>query len=211
MKNTLWRFGDSWSTTKDYIYSHIELNHSDYIAEYFNMNLNHLGDGGYSNLDIFKIILENSNKYKSNDIILINFASISRVGIVDKLGVVNTSNGGDTIFKNKTMMNIISNDMGTPISDILFYLIDTYLKSLIENGIRVYYFFNDNTRGDFSLTLNSELIFENDMNGSFIGWCIENGHQDLTPTGNVHFTLGSQKSIANKIIELIEQYDNKEK
>jgi hypothetical protein len=42
----------------------------------------------------------------------------------------------------------------------------------------------------------------------YIGWCIDNGYQDLTPAGNVHYTLGSQRNIANKIIQLIESYDN---
>jgi hypothetical protein len=37
----------------------------------------------------------------------------------------------------------------------------------------------------------------------YIGWCKDNGYEDLSPTGNLHYTLGCQRDVANKIIELI--------
>jgi hypothetical protein len=40
---------------------------------------------------------------------------------------------------------------------------------------------------------------------------MENDYQDLSPSGNVHYKLGSQSDIANKIIELIKDNDNQEK
>ncbi len=205
MINNLWRFGDSWSTTEDTKHSNIELNHSHYIAEYFGLKLKHLGAGGLSNLEIFKKILENTHLYKPNDIILINFASTFRISIVDDNMVLCTVNGGEQVFKNKTLMQVVSNDMGKPISDILFYLIKAHLESLINMGVKVYHFYNDDSANN-SINIKNNLVFES-IDG-YIGWCIDNGYQDLTPMGNVHYTLGSQRNIANKIIELIESHDN---
>ena len=210
MINKLWRFGDSWSTTADNKYSNIELNHSQYIADYFGLELKHLGAGGLSNLQIFKRILENTHLYSPNDIILINFASTHRVSIIDGNTIVCTANGGDMVFKNKILMNVISNDMGKPLSDILFYLIKSHLESLMHMGVKVYQFCNDNSYED-SVKIKNNLIFKNTYNTGFIGWCKDNGYEDLSPAGNVHYTVGSQRNIANKIIELIEAYDNKEK
>lgn len=208
MRNNLWRFGDSWSTTEDHLYADIELNHSQYVADYFDMNLIHLGHGGYSNLQIFNRILENTNKFKPNDIILINFTSISRVSVIDGKDIICTANGGDLVFKSKILMDVISHDMGNPISNILFYLIKTYIESLIDGGIKVYHFYNDNSNFECPFKIKNKLIFKNETNTEYMGWCKENGYEDLSPAGNVHYKLGSQKQIANKIIELIESYDN---
>jgi len=201
MKNTLWRFGDSWATTKDNIYFEIERNHSNYISDYFDMEFVQLAVGGFSNLQIFKTLIENSNKFQKNDIILINFASVSRIAIVEDFEISCVANGGSYDDVSKLMVNVIVNDMGKPISDILFYLIKSFIESLIDRGIRVYFFFLDER---IELNLKNELIFKSSMGKGFIHWCIENGHQDLTENGNVHYTLGSQKIISNKIIELIE-------
>jgi hypothetical protein len=208
MKNTLWRFGDSWSTTNDIDYFKIELNHSKYVADYFNLDYKNLGIGGYSNLQIFNDLIKNQNNFKKNDIVLINFASVSRIAIVEDFEISCVANGGSYDDVSKLMVDVIVNDMGKPISDILFYLIKSFIESLIDKGIRVYFFFLDEI---IELNLKNGLIFESSMGNGFIHWCIENDYQDLSPKGNVHYKLGSQKDIANKIIELIEQNDNQEK
>lgn len=207
MKNTLWRFGDSWSTTNEYDYSKIELNHSKYVADYFDLDYKNLGVGGYSNLQIFNDLIKNQNNFKENDIVLINFASVSRIAAVEDGKVSCISNGGE-YNTHKLMDSIIIHDMGKPISDILFYLIRSFIQSLLGRGIRIYFFFLDER---VNLELNNEIIFESNMGSGYIHWCIENDYQDLSPKGNVHYKLGSQKSIASKIIELIEQNDNQEK
>jgi hypothetical protein len=207
MENTLWRFGDSWSLTSDHIHKHIESNHSKYISDYFGVKLKHLGKGGFSNLEIFHTLLSNNNNYKKNDIILINFASTSRCAIIENDKVSCTANGSELVESNKIMMDILINDLQYPISNILFYLIKVYLEQLINKGIRVYHFFND-YHNNYCTDIDGVLIFN--KNG-YTDWCIENGYQDLSPNGNLHYTLGSQKSIANKIIQLIEKYDNQEK
>ena len=64
VKNKLWRFGDSYSLTSN-DFNHIEQNHSTYIAEHFNLELVHLGQGGLSNLEIFNkiyLIVKNTKK-----------------------------------------------------------------------------------------------------------------------------------------------------
>lgn len=208
MKNKLWRFGDSWSTTKDDEFRDIELNHSQYIADYFDLDYKNLGAGGFSNLEIFSKLLENNDNYKKNDIILINFASVFRIAVVENGKISCTSNGDFNNEQPKLMQDIILNDMGKPISDILFFLIAKYLKTLEERQIRIYYFFLD---GHGKLDLKNQLEFRGSQGNGFIFWCKDNGYEDLSPNGNVHYTVGSQKSIANKIIELIEQYDNQEK
>ena len=207
MKNTLWRFGDSWSTTQDDEYFEIELNHSKYVADYFNLEYKNLGTGGYSNLQIFNSLLKNQNSFQENDIVLINFASVSRVAVVED-GIVSCISNGGGYNNHKLMDNIIIYDMGKPISDILFYLIRSFIESLTKRNIRIYFFFLDQR---INLQLNNEIIFESDMDNGFIHWCIENDYQDLSPKGNVHYKIGSQKDIANKIIQLIEENDNQEK
>lgn len=204
MKNTLWRFGDSWSTTADLKYFEIELNHSKYIADYFNLDYKNLGVGGYSNLQIFNDLIKNQNNFKKNDIVLINFASISRVATVENSQVSCISNGNE-YNANKLMDSIIIHDMVKPISDILFYLIRSFIVSLMETGIRIYFFFLDER---INLELNNEIIFESNMGNGFINWCVENDYQDLSPNGNVHYKLGSQIDIADKIIQSIEGNDN---
>ena len=207
MKNTLWRFGDSWSTTNDMIYRKIELNHSKYVADWFDMNYTNLGIGGLSNLQIFNKLLENLNNFQKNDIVLINFASVSRVAVVED-GIVSCISSGHQYNTHKLMDSIIIHNMGKPISDILFYLIKTFIQSLIQREIKVYFFFLDER---VNLQLNNELVFESNMGNGFIHWCMENDYQDLSPSGNVHYKLGSQSDIANKIIELIKDNDNQEK
>jgi hypothetical protein len=203
MKNKLWRFGDSWSKTQDDTYSNIELNHSHYIADYFGLELNHLGCGGFSNLQIFKKILENTHLYSPNDIILINFASISRVSIIDGDTAICTADGGISVFENKILRNVILNDVGDTISDILFYLIKAHLESLINAGVKVYHFYNDSSDEVLLNKIPNNLLFKNTHNMGYIGWCKDNGYEDLSPTGNLHYTLGCQRDVANKIIELI--------
>lgn len=98
--------------------------------------------------------------------------------------------------------------MGKPISDILFYLICSFIQSLVDRNIRTYFFFLDQR---VELGLPNELVFKSNLGSGFIHWCIENDYQDLSPKGNVHYKLGSQKDIANKIIQLIGENDNQEK
>ena len=201
VKNKLWRFGDSYSlTSKDF--NHIEQNHSTYIAEHFNLELVHLGQGGLSNLEIFFKILSNSQKYKKGDMLLINFASRSRFAIVENDEIIKI-NGGETDMNNQTIRNGVLSNLVIPISDIIFYLIKPFLELLIKKGIRVYHFYNDVDREDglVSTKIKNELIF--DVNVGFIQWVSDNGYEDLSPNGNIHYLVGKQKEIAEEIINKI--------
>ena len=210
MINKLWRFGDSWSTTDDK-YDEIEKNHSHYVSEHFDLELNHHGRGGHSNLHIFSDILRLTPQFKEGDMVLINFACKSRIGIINKSkvgGLISTADGGTFTHTNKDLENILVNDVQHPISDILFYLIRTHLHSLISQGIKVYHFYNDNIDENPNITnyISNELIF-NSSKRNFQNWIREQKYEDLSPKGNVHYLIGKQRDIANKIINLIESND----
>jgi hypothetical protein len=199
MKNTLWRFGDSWSLTQNDKFKHIELNHSYYVAEHYGLELKHYGRGGYGNLQIFNEIIKQDSNYKKGDIILINFASRMRTVVVNEKSIISTSDADDKVFSNKILQDIVINNLEYPIQDMIFFLIKPYFKSLLNRGIDVYHFYNDETDNIYGI--DNRLNFDN-LN--YIQWCIQNNYQDLSPSGNVHYKLGCQKEIANKIIELIE-------
>lgn len=207
MKNKLWRFGDSYSTTDDDSFGDIELNHSVYISEYFHLELIHLGLGGLSNLEIFNKLLSNNQNYQKGDMILINFASPSRVSVVEEDKIVSTANAKDIDRPNKNLKNIIINDLQYCISDMIFYLVKPFLESLIDKGINVYHFYNEKDKK--YLNIKNELIFESHMKG-FIGWVNEKGWEDLEPTGNVHYVVGKQREIAKEIIKRIEEITTNE-
>lgn len=209
MINKLWRFGDSWSTT-DTKYDEIEKNHSHYVSEHFGLELNHFGKGGNSNLHIFSDILRLTPQFKEGDIVLINFASKSRVGSINKSKInelISTADGGIFTHSNKDLENILINDVQHPISNILFYLIKIHLHSLISMGIKVYHFYNDNIDENPNINnyITNELIFP--TKNAFQGWIRQQKYQDLSPKGNVHYLVGKQRDIANKIIDLIESND----
>ena len=210
MINKLWRFGDSWSTTDDK-YDEIEKNHSHYVSEHFDLELNHHGRGGHSNLHIFSDILRLTPQFKEGDMVLINFACKSRIGIINKSkvgGLISTAVAGTFTHTNKDLENILVNDVQHPISDILFDLIRTHLHSLISQGIKVYHFYNDNIDQNPNITnyISNELIF-NSSKRNFQNWIREQKYEDLSPKGNVHYLIGKQRDIANKIIDLIESND----
>jgi hypothetical protein len=202
VKNKLWRFGDSYSLTRD-VFNHIELNHSAYIAEHFNLELVHLGQGGLSNLEIFNKILSNSEKYNKGDMLLINFATQQRFAIVENDKIIKI-NGGETDMNNQTIRNSVLSNLIIPISDIIFYLIKPFLESLIKKGVRVYHFYNDVDReGELvSTKIKNELIFNKT---GFIHWVNDSGYEDLSPNGNVHYLVGKQKEIAEEIINKINE------
>jgi len=209
MKNKLWRFGDSYSTTQDDRFGDIELNHSVYISEHFDLELVHLGQGGLSNLEIFNKLLSNNQNYQKNDMILINFASFSRVSLVEGDRIVSTASDSSMTYHNKNIKNIIINDLQHSISDMIFYLVKPFLESLIDRGINVYHFYND--YDEKYINIKNELIFKNSITGGFTAWIHENGLEDLEPTGNVHYLVGKQREIAKEIIKKIEENTVNEK
>ena len=210
MLNKLWRFGDSYSKTQDQQFGDIELNHSVYISEHFNMELVHLGDGGLSNLEIFQRILSNNQNYREGDMILINFAHTSRTALVENHKIICTANGHNMSSNNKNLENIIINDLTEPISDIIFYLIKPFLESLMDNGIKVYHFYNGHDI--YPDYIKNELTFLRDTQSiGYQNWIYEQGWEDLTPTGNLHYVVGKQRAISEVIINKIEEIDSNEK
>ena len=134
--------------------------------------------------------------------LLINFASRSRFAIVENDEIIKI-NGGETDMNNQTIRNGVLSNLVIPISDIIFYLIKPFLELLIKKGIRVYHFYNDVDREDglVSTKIKNELIFY--VNVGFIQWVSDNGYEDLSPNGNIHYLVGKQKEIAEEIINKI--------
>lgn len=213
--NKLWRFGDSWSLTMDGKYGDIEKNHAEYIAEYFNLNFVNLGRGGIGNLEICSNVLKNTHKFIKGDVVLINFGNMSRISLIESGKVICSVRHEDSETPSKLMQDVMINDLAQPISDIIFYIMKDYIESLIEGGIRVYHSYNSLEKQEINYGIKNELVFDikNKSFGNYglCAWCRENGYEDLSPNGNLHYKVGSQKSIANKIIELIEEHDNQEK
>ena len=205
MSNMLWRFGDSWSVTQDNLYGNIEKNHSKYIADHFKMDWIQKGNEGTSNFEILIDIIENIHHYKENDIILISWSYKNRYTAVEDGKLLCTNGAAETYEKIKDiplLKNILMNDMIKPINDIIFYIFNSLSLSLLEKNINIYHFFIDKSGDEY--TLPNKLLFESAGNlGGFEDWCEENGYRDLSPKGNEHYTLGSQKQIANHLIERI--------
>lgn len=218
---TLWRFGDSWACTQDDLYDHIEKNHSYYIAEHYDATCKHLGKGGLSNLEIFHRMLSYDSQYKPNDIILINFTFIHRIAFINQVNVKcllvaedyancnkykiykTTSEDTLNLKYNPTLAGLLENDNYLILSNTIFFLIEEYITSLINRGVKVYHFFN---HGEDSYNMKGEILLEN-KTIDYIKWCYSNDFVDLTPSGNLHYKLKSQQSIASKIIELIKYND----
>ena len=110
----------------------------------------------------------------------------------------------------KNLENIIINDLQNSISDIIFYLIKPFLESLIDNGIKVYHFYNGyDIYPDY---IKNELTFLSDTQPrGYQNWIHEKGWEDLTPTGNLHYVVGKQRAISEVIINKIEEIDSNEK
>lgn len=210
VKNKLWRFGDSYSCTQEDRFGHIEQNHSLYIAEHFNLDLIHLGEGGFSNLEIVNKILSNGANYKKGDMILINFASPWRLAILENNEILKRDDGDNTFEGSNVIKTIVLNDLVIPISDIIFYLITPFLESLIKNGIKVYYFYNEFVVNEVPINITkknlldkNELEFNFKEHRGFINWVRNTGRENLSPSGNLHYVVGKQKEIAEEIINRI--------
>lgn len=210
MQNKLWRYGDSYSKTQDEEYGHIESNHSVYIAEHFGLELNHRGAGGFSNLHIVSRILEDIDNITKGDMVLINFACKSRVGVVtndyaDDTGIISSAYYFEEIPQ--SIMDILVDNSQPYISNVVFHIAKILIETLINRGVDVYHFYNSHIEVSENIpnTIPNQLIFEG---GSYQNWLCDNYYQDLSPTGNEHYVLGKQKVISEHIISRIKNIKN---
>jgi len=86
MNNKLWHFGDSFSCW----YNHERIDKtskkgfSEYIADFYNYSFIHFGREGYSNEQIFELLLNNFYKFKPGDFILINWSFFERTFFISE-------------------------------------------------------------------------------------------------------------------------------
>ena len=73
--NTLWHFGDSFGCwgNPEQPDREAQIGFSQYIAQHYNVNFEHLAQQGASNDEITKRIISSMSKFRENDIILINW------------------------------------------------------------------------------------------------------------------------------------------
>lgn len=86
MSNKLWHFGDSFACWLNHSKPELtsQKGFSEYISDYYNVGYRYFGREGYSNDEIFKLMLTNFCKFKENDIILINWSFFERLSYISK-------------------------------------------------------------------------------------------------------------------------------
>ena len=125
--NTLWTFGDSFTSDLDYTNLHdnykkyFEITNTDKIVtwptilgEMLNFNVKNLALGGSSNYDTFQSICNNSDLFRENDVVIIGWGLIGKFRIargdkfVSIFPDINNVNDIDSISK-ETIKEFIEN------------------------------------------------------------------------------------------------------
>jgi hypothetical protein len=212
-KNTLYHFGDSFTIAlgSDGSFGKI-------IADYYELEYFHLGNGGDSNDQILEKIMKEQYPIKKGDVVLINFSFLSRFLTVDENGNLvssaryfDDSNKGFTgdqreYFNNDdTVLDYFLNN-NYEYNIRLFSLINTFLSILVERGITVYSVMirkEDLYKGkkiykieDYDLKLFNELIFE----PTYFDWLVNKGWKNEEEG---HYTKGIQEELAQEYIKRI--------
>lgn len=212
-KNKLWRFGDSWSLTQIEKYPN-ELNHNEHIANHYDLELIHMGEGGISNLEILKLMLDNDYKFEKNDMIIVNFPSLTRFSITNKFGNLISSNSIKDVTNYESMSDI--KDINSILdffinhswvmNDTIFILFNSYIKSLKLRNIKVVCFYNvidtEQSNDEKKFYKLENLL---NFNPSYTQWIQEMNFEDLTNKGNLHYLYGVQLKLANEIIKRIDE------
>ena len=125
--NTLWTFGDSF--TSDLDYNNLHNNYKNYfditktntletwptvLGKLLNFDVKNLAKGGDSNYDTFQLICDNSNLFRENDIVIISWGLIGKFRVSHNNQFVSIypdkSNINDIGFlSKKTLIEIIDN------------------------------------------------------------------------------------------------------
>jgi hypothetical protein len=206
--NKLWNFGDSFATFKD--------NYDSYPAWLANsINYEHvaMGEGGFSNEQIFSKILKYYNFFKKNDILIINFSFFSRMSYVNEFGEIQSTN---TLFddNNSQLTKDGVNFLRTNNEKMIDYLLSCnydyniklfnnmsiLLDNLIKIGVMVYSVFIKKeelylnkkifTINEYNLNVPNELFFQP---AGYFNWLVSMGWKNEE---DIHYTNGIQKSLA---------------
>jgi hypothetical protein len=210
-KNTIHHFGDSYAT------SGLATHFVNLIANDIGINYCNYAKIGDSNELIFQKILEKYNIFKKGDIVFINFSFVNRGCYYDyTLNKVMPSNNfyteiyDDIQYKwlesvnEKEKINLLFDYYLKYDDDYnrrIFYLINTFLKSLIdEKEIKLYYIFIDNpTYINELLTVGTNINFEN----GFGKWLLSKKWHE---NENCHYTMGIQPELANIVLDKVSKF-----
>jgi hypothetical protein len=203
MKNTLWHFGDSYTNCW-----HTEQVFSHHIANKINFNLEHHGKNGLSNLGIFSKIVSQTHKFKSGDVVLVNWSFFDRVeSVIRKGNELEMINNADIRFfqTNDVNQGVLDGSLGHALwllnginfshyeSHKLFFVIRNYFDSLFKMGIKAYHVYisnKENVLGEFA---KPELEFE----GGYWSWLHSNNYHNEE---SEHYTYGIQEKLAKEYI-----------
>jgi len=206
--NKLWHFGDSFATFSD-LYDR----YPEWIARSINYEHIAMGEGGFSNEQIFSKILKYYNSFKKDDILIINFSFLSRMSYVDQFGNIQSTN---TLFDDnnshltKKGVDFLRTDNEKMIDYLLscnydyniklFKNISILLNNLIDLGVIVYsvlikkeeLYLNKKIYkiNEYNLNLPNELIFSNT---GYFDWLINRGWKNEE---DIHYTNGIQYELA---------------
>lgn len=202
--NSLWHFGDSystcWKTEKIFTY---------YIAKKFGLKLEEHGQPGLSNITIFSRIVSNTHKFKSGDIILVNWSFFDRIESVmvreDNLEMIN--NADIRFFQtqdvNKGLLDGNLNHALWLLSGIqhsgyesfkLFSIISSYFESINNIGIQSFHNYISDTFDFKWKPTQPQLNFE----GGYWSWLHSKGWHNEE---SVHYTFGIQKELGDEYIK----------
>jgi len=217
MKNTFWHFGDSFAFSGNNPESFGLL-----LSQKFNMNYEFHAVSGSSNPIIFSSILKNDFKYKSGDIIFINWSFFHRGWYIDDTHNIKSTNEFFSENTNKVMANSIEYDNFIKNNSfILDYTLNYSYDSNVKlfNGMVYPYFESLKKRGVISYNLfirGNEVVshgvtsipniidilkIDNNVNfePDYFQWLVDNEYMNSGDDG--HYSTGIQSILSDEIFQ----------
>ena len=193
----LYRLGDSYSQTMSDKYPD-ELNHSYYIAKHYGLEYVNVGYGGAACSDILTQLISILFDCKKGDMLLVGIPSLNRVGYLDNSNnyIDSAKYTNEELLRMRSIALTTNRELQLTINNNIVYQVNKILYELDKRGIQVFTMYNDVEH--FFEPIN--LIFKN-----FVDWVKENGFEDLSPKGNMHYLYGVQETLAKEIIKLIDE------
>ena len=112
MKNALWHYGDSFGCWGNPQKPNLaaKKGFTEYIAEYYNLNVRLHSLQGSSNDEIIKTIIRDLHRFKKGDVLIINWSFFLRYSYINKYGVVKNINNILNMITKKNDIRLMSYD-----------------------------------------------------------------------------------------------------